>query len=552
MREVTSVFMTPAGFVSPVHEGKVPDASLPCLVDSPPPSPEVPPPTSASSKKEVKLKDLKKEKSSKSKKDKKISEKDLKKLKSSKKEKENKENAVSKHEKSLTSSSSSKKDHGSSHKSSKSEKSMKADESVRQKSKSEKMKLKAQKEDLRKMKDTFKLSSKLKAKFKHSGGSGSSSHVKSSKLSSKKFKASKPPKIKHLKVERTKMVELPPISPPPEPAPPKEIVFEHKVPLIEPKDVSKDMLDDFMEEDELDFREESPERLVIDDSLETQARQERESRLEVIDECIDAVIRRGEQESDVENKAMDDTINSVVKGPNMLLKRLEPKDIYDFTDTSDGSSLSSSDDIAPHSPVPSKKEKKTKSSDSPKRSKKDKEKRKKKESRSRSPNPYASPKSQKSSFMLRVEDRTPSPILKDDLLSSDGSTPSSSPRSSTFFDHSPPAPAPTLLSNVPSLPPPFVPGSSYTSSPFTPMRNLPCHTNPNFPTPPLFVNNSKSESGSTFQNIQPLNLAKSGPSSLKSSPEKMDTSLPVKTENSDLIKKAANIIDKVWFLLYFA
>ncbi|KAG8189598.1 hypothetical protein JTE90_018955 [Oedothorax gibbosus] len=548
MREVTSVFMTPAGFVSPIHEGKVPDASLPCLVDSPPPSPEGPSNLfiSSSSKKDLKPKESKKEKSSKSKKDKKVSEKDLKKLKSSKKEKENKENAVSKHEKSLTSSGS-KKDHSSSHKSSKAEKSMKSDESVRQKSKSEKMKLKAHKDDLRKVKDTFKLSSKLKAKFKHSGGSGSSSHIKSSKLSSKKLKASKLSKIKHLKqLEKSKVVELlpRPVTPPPAPPPPpKEIVFEPKVPLMEPKEVSEEMLDDFMEEDELDFREESPERLVIDDSLETQARQERESRLEVIDECIDAVIRRGEEESAEDNRAMDESINNVARGPNMLAKKLEPKDIYDFTDTSGGSSLSSDEDIASHSP-PSKKEKKTKSSDSPKRSKKDKKK-KNKESRSKSPNPYTSPKSQKSGFALRVEDRTPSPILKDDLLSSDGSTPSSSPRSSTFYDHSPTrVSSPPSLSHVPTLPPaPFVPvGSSFSSSPFAPMRNLPCQTNP-FPTPPLFTN-AKSESGSTFQNVQPLNLAKSGPSSLKSSPEKIEPSSTGKTENSDLIKKAVNFIDK--------
>ncbi|GFU29408.1 transcription initiation factor TFIID subunit 3 [Nephila pilipes] len=558
MREVTSVFMTPSGFISPVHEGKTAEASLPCLVDSPPPTPEQPSHTftPVSSKKDSKFKDIKKDKS-KSKKDKEASKKDVKKVKSSKKEKENKENAVGKHEKSVTSSSSSKKEHCSSHKSTKLEKSMKSDDSVRPKSKSDRMKLKAQKDEFRKVKESFKLS-KMKAKLKHSGGSSSSSHIKSSKLSSsKKLKAARVAKsIKHFKGERMKSAEPEPV-PPPEPVLPKVIPVEPKPPPVEVK-VEKEIIDEPMEVDELDFREESPEsRLVIDDSLETQARQERESRLEVIDECIEAVIRRGEEESEVENKAMDETINSVVRGPPVM-KKLEPKDIYDFTDTSDSSSLSSCD-MTPHSPIQTsiKKEKKTsdsnkRSSESPKRSKKDKNKKKgSKDSRPKSPTPYSSPKSQKSSsFMLKVEDRTPSPILKDDLLSSDGSTPSSSPRSNSFFDHSPQPSshvhAPPLLSHVPPLPPPLVPGSSYTSSPFAPMRTLPCHTNPHFPTPPLFVTPSKTESGNSFQNM-PLNLAKSGPSSQKSSPEKLETNTShssVKTDNSDLIKKAANIIDK--------
>ncbi|GBM95501.1 Transcription initiation factor TFIID subunit 3 [Araneus ventricosus] len=554
MREVTSVFMTPTGFISPIHEGKSAEASLPCLVDSPPPTPEQPSHsfTPVSSKKDAKVKDVKKDKS-KSKKDKETSKKDLKKLKSSKKEKENKENAVSKHEKSVTSTSGSKKEHTSSHKSAKVDKSMKSDDPVRQKSKSDKMKLKAQKDELRKIKESFKLS-KMKAKLKHTGGSSSSSHIKSPKLSSsKKLKAARVAKsVKHFKGERNKSVEPEPALPSPVPVLPKEIPVEQKPPPVEPK-VEKEVVEEPMEEEELDFREESPEsRLVIDDSLETQARQERESRLEVIDECIEAVIRRGEEESEVENKAMDETINSVVRGP--VVKKLEPKDIYDFTDTSDSSSLSSCD-MTPHSPIqaPVKKEKKTsesakKSSESPKRSKKDKSKKKaSKDSKVKSP--YSSPKSQKSSsFMLKVEDRTPSPLLRDDLLSDEGSTPSSSPRSNSFFDQSPQAPshahAPPLLTHVPPLPPPLVPGSSYTSSPFAPMRSL--HTNPHFPTPPLFVTPSKSEGGNSFQNM-PLNLAKSGPSSQKSSPEKFESNVThstVKSENSDIIKKAANIIDK--------
>jgi len=108
MREVTSVFMTAAGFISPVHEGKTADTSLPCLVDSPPPTPEFPSPShsAAPTKKDSKNKDVKKDKSSKPKKDK-DGKKDIKKLKSSKKEKENKENAVSKHDRAMTASSSS-------------------------------------------------------------------------------------------------------------------------------------------------------------------------------------------------------------------------------------------------------------------------------------------------------------------------------------------------------------------------------------------------------------------------------------------------------------
>ncbi|GIY13106.1 transcription initiation factor TFIID subunit 3 [Caerostris extrusa] len=548
MKEVSSVFLTPTGFISPVHEGKVAESSLPCLVDSPPPTPENP---THSGKKDVKLKDSKKDKS-KSKKE--GNKKDVKKIKSSKKEKENKENAVGKHEKLVTTSSSSKKEHSTSHKTAKVDKSVKSDEPIRQKSKSDKMKLKSQKDEIRKIKESFK-HSKMKAKLKHSGGSSSSSHIKSSKLScSKKLKAAKLAKsLKHLKDARNKSVEPEPDLPSPSPVPelPKEIPVEEKLPVEIPKVMETEIIDEPVEEEELDFNQESPEsRLVIDDSLETQARQERESRLEVIDECIEAVIRRGEEESEIGNRAMDDTINSVVRGP--VTKKLDKKDIYEFNDTSDSSSLSSCD-MPPHFPISLKKEKKTvdtnkKPSESPKRSKKDNKKKGNKDSKAKSPTPYSTPpRSQKSSFMLKVDDRTPSPILRDDLLSSDGSTPGSSPRSSTFFDHSPPSHihAPPLLSQIPSLPSPLVPPSStFTSSPFAPIR--PCHTNPHFPTPPLFVTPNKSESGTSFQNM-PLNLAKSGPSSQKSSPEKTESTTAhstVKSENSDLIKKAANIMDK--------
>lgn len=563
MREVTSVFMTAAGFISPIHEGKTAEATLPCLVDSPPPTPEFPSPShsSVATKKDTKNKDVKKDKSSKLKKDK-DAKKDIKKLKSSKKEKENKENAVSKHDKAMTSSSSAsiKKDH-SSHKSSKSEKSSKLDD-VRQKSKSDKAKLKARKEELHK-KDGLKLM-KLKAKMKHTGTSSSSS-LKSSKLSSsKKFKSARVPKpYKNFnKSEKIKPAQTSPVkSPPPVPVVPKEPPVEIKAPVVEPI-VEKQIKEEPINREELSFREESPEsRLVIDDSLETQARQERESRLEVIDECIEAVIRRGEEESEVEaektHKAMDETINAVARGPQV--KKIEPKDIYDFTDTSDESSLSSCD-IPPHSPVhlPPKKEKKTtdmkKSSESPKKNKsKDKQKKKPgKEPKAKSPSPFSPPKTQKPQFILKVEDRTPSPppSLKDDLLSSDGSTPSSSPPHNTFLEHSPQRPGHAhntpMLSHIPSpMAPSFipmpVPASGYTTNPFTPMRPLPLQSP--FPTPPLFVTPGKTESGASFQNMQPLNLAKSGPSSLKSSPDKPE--VPSKTENSDLIKKAVNLLDKV-------
>ncbi|KFM60789.1 hypothetical protein X975_13639, partial [Stegodyphus mimosarum] len=565
MREVTSVFMTPSGFISPVHEGKSADPSLPCLVDSPPPTPELPS-HSSSSKKDVKFKDIRKEKSSKPKKDKDINKKDLKKLKASKKEKENKENAVGKHDKLVTSSSSSKKEHtSSSHKSGKSDKSIKSEDSVRQKSKSDKVKLKSRKDEMHKMKDSFKLS-KIKAKLKHSGAS-SSSTMKSSKLaSSKKFKSARVPKaIKNLKKENAKLIVPQPAPSLPTTVIPNELPVDLKPAITEPK-VEKEVKAEFIETEELSFREESPEpRLVIDDSIETQARQERESRLEVIDECIESVIRQSEVEVEKTHKAMDETINAVVRGP--AVKKLEPKDIYDFTDTSDSSSLSSCD-LIPHSPihVPVKKEKKSaeskKSSGSPKRTKgKDKQKKKGgRDSKAKSPTPYASPKNQKSSFMLKVDDRTPSPIpLKDDLLSSEGSTPSPSPQHNTFFDHTPQVQShihpPPLLSQIPSMISPFMPmpvsGSGYPQSPFSSMRPLPCHmqTNPHFPTPPLFVTPSKSENSPTFQNIQPLNLAKPGPST-KGSPEKtfesgLISQSSLKPESSDIIKKAANILDKM-------
>lgn len=567
MREVTSVFMTAAGFISPVHEGKTAEASLPCLVDSPPPSPEFPSPShsAVSSKKDSKNKEIKKEKSSKPKKDKE-SKKDLKKLKS-KKEKENKENAVSKHEKAMTSSSSTsvKKDHGS-HKSSKSEKSSKSDD-VRQKVKSaDKAKIKARKEELHKVKE-FKLM-KLKAKMKHSGSS--SSGLKASKLSSsKKFKSGRVHKpYKNFKGDKVKLPSSSPIkSLPPAPVILKEPPVEIKIPVIEPiieKQIDEDSLD---RDDDLSFREESPEsRLVIDDSIETQARQERESRLEVIDECIEAVIRRGEEESEFEtektHKAMDETINSVVRGPAM--KKLEPKDIYDFTDTSDDSSISSCDIPLPQSPAPvtPKKEKKSpeskKSSDSPKKVKnKDKQKKKASKEKNKSPSPYSPPKVQKQ-FSLKVDDRTPSPppTLKDDLLSSDASTPSSSPTHNVFLEHSPQRSGhmpPSILSHMSPLSSTFIPmpgsGSGYSTNPFTPMRSLPCHMQTHFPTPPLFVTPSKTESSTSFQNIQPLNLAKSGPSSLKSSPDK-SFEVALKSESPDLIKKAASLIDKVCFYCY--
>lgn len=566
MREVTSVFMTAAGFISPVHEGKTAEPSLPCLVDSPPPTPEFPSPShsAVSLKKDTKNKDVKKDKSSKPKKDKE-SKKDIKKVKSSKKEKENKENAVSKHEKAMTLSSSSsvKKEH-SSHKSSKSEKSSKFDDARQKVKSSDKAKIKARKEELHKMKESFKLI-KLKSKMKHTGGS--SSGLKSSKLSSsKKFKSGKVPKpYKNFKNDKVKLAQSSPIKSPPVPPLPKEPPIEIKTPIFEPV-IEKPPKEELLDSEELSFREESPEsRLVIDDSLETQARQERESRLEVIDECIEAVIRRGEEESEVEaektHKEMDETINEVARGPP--IKKLEPKDIYDFTDTSNDSSLSSSDIGPPHSPIPipPKKEKKTpenkKSADSPKKNKnKDKQKKKGgKEPKAKSPSPYSPPKSQKQ-FVLKVDDRTPSPppTLKDDLLSSDASTPSSSPPHNTFLEHSPQRqghlPPPSLLSHMSSpLSSSFIPmppgsGAGYSTNPFTPMRNLPCHMQSHFPTPPLFVTPTKTETSASFQNMQPLNLAKSGPSSLKSSPDKIFEPA-VKTETTDLVKKATNIIEKV-------
>lgn len=564
MREVTSVFMTAAGFISPIHEGKTAEASLPCLVDSPPPTPEFPSPShSIVSKKESKSKDVKKEKSSKPKKDKE-SKKDPKKLKSSKKEKENKENAVSKHEKAMTSSSSTsiKKEH-SSHKSSKSDKSSKFDDG-RQKVKGDKAKIKARKEELHKMKDSYKLL-KLKSKMKHTGSSAS--NLKSSKLSSsKKFKSGRVPKpYKNFKNDKVKAAQSSPIKTPPVPVAPKEPPVEIKAPVVIEHPIEKlpKEEEEEMDADDLSYREESPEsRLVIDDSLETQARQERESRLEGIDECIETVIRRGEEESEVEvektHKAMDETINSVVRGP--VVKKLEPKDIYDFTDTSNDSSLSSSDIAPSHSPVhmPPKKEKKSpeskKSSDNPKKSK-SKEKQKKKagkEPKVKSPSPYSPPKTHKQ-FVLKVDDRTPSPppTLKDDLLSSDASTPSSSPPHNTFLEHSPQRqghiPPPSLLSHMSPLSSSFIPmpgaGAGYSTNPFTPMRSLPNPMQSHFPTPPLFVA-PKAESSTSFQNIQPLNLAKSGPSSLKSSPDK-SFEPTLKPENSDLVKKAVNIIEKV-------
>lgn len=565
MREVTSVFMTAAGFISPVHEGKTAESSLPCLVDSPPPTPEFPSPShsAVSTKKDTKNKDVKKDKGSKPKKDKE-SKKDIKKVKSSKKEKENKENAVSKHEKAMTSSSSSsiKKEH-SSHKSSKSEKNSKFDDARQKVKSSDKAKVKARKEELHKMKESLKLI-KLKSKMKHTGTSSSS--LKSSKMSSsKKFKSARIPKpFKNFKGDKVKSAQSSPIKSPPVPVVPKEPPIEIKTPVIEPV-IERPLKEEPLDTEELSFREESPEsRLVIDDSLETQARQERESRLEVIDECIEAVIRRGEEESEVEtektHKAMDETINAVVRGPP--IKKLERKDIYDFTDTSNNSSLSSCDIAPPHSPIhmPPKKEKKTpeskKSSDSPKKNK-NKEKQKKKgtkEPKVKSPSPYSPPKSHKQ-FVLKVDDRTPSPppTLKDDLLSSDASTPSSSPPHNTFLEHSPQQqghiPPPSLLSHMSSPLSSFIPmppsGAGYSTNPFTPMRSLPLPMQSHFPTPPLFVT-PKAESSASFQNIQPLNLAKSGPSSLKSSPDK-PFEPTFKQENSDLVKKAVNIIEKSKF-----
>uniref|UniRef100_A0A131Y4Z7 Putative transcription initiation factor tfiid subunit 3 n=1 Tax=Ixodes ricinus TaxID=34613 RepID=A0A131Y4Z7_IXORI len=89
--------------------------------------------------------------------------------------------------------------------------------------------------------------------------------------------------------------------------------------------------DDDPYKDETPSREESPEpRLVIDDSPETVSKQERESRLADIDQCIDAVVQKAREESRLEEKR-EIALEAAMHGA--LPRKLDTRDVYDFTDS---------------------------------------------------------------------------------------------------------------------------------------------------------------------------------------------------------------------------
>lgn len=408
MREVTSVFMTPSGFISPAREGKLPEPCAPSpFIGTVSPSLALDSDSSDSlpiPHKEVKLKELKK--SFKLKKD----NKDGKKSKASKKD--NKENANAKKgpcssllffplptkkssssnpmlklKKKLTKGIKFSKEGGSKGTKIKSSK-IKSKEGKSKEGKSKEGKSKEGKNKEGKIKEGKSKdgSSKSKSKSKNKG-TGSSGPMGLPGLSPKAGRGKSPSKAKSpggskaSKAEKKKAAAVteplppppflfapgpsptpPPAPPPPPPAPILAPASPPPLPLLLPPTVTPSMLssmtplqvmackaeeersklnaatlqeggivDDDPYIDDNPSREETPEpRLVIDDSPETLSKQEKESRLADIELCIDAVIQKAREESRLEEKR-ESALEVAMHGA--LPRKLEPRDVYDFTDS---------------------------------------------------------------------------------------------------------------------------------------------------------------------------------------------------------------------------
>ncbi|KAH9383290.1 hypothetical protein HPB48_024410 [Haemaphysalis longicornis] len=324
MREVTSVFMTPSGFISPAREGKLPEPSAPSsFIKTLPPgmafdsdsSDSIPIPH-----KEVKLKELKK--TAKVKKE----GKDGKKAKASKKD--NKENANIKKAATLFGPFMSKK-------------SSSCNPMLKIKKKLTKG-LKLSKDGS--SSKIAKIKSKSKSKNKGAKSPSTSGLMAVAGLTPKPVKvkslnkSKSPSGSKMSKAEKKKLAAAlaaePAIpfvfTPLPAPTPPAEEERSKLNAAAAAAATGQAPVDEDPYADEPLSREESPEpRLVIDDSPETLSKQEKESRLADIELCIDAVIQKAREESRLEEKR--ETLEAAMSG--MLNRKLEPRDVYDFTDS---------------------------------------------------------------------------------------------------------------------------------------------------------------------------------------------------------------------------
>ncbi|XP_067129011.1 transcription initiation factor TFIID subunit 3 isoform X2 [Centruroides vittatus] len=533
MREVTSVFMTSSGLISPACEGRLPDASIPPEMDSPLHTLETRIDALDGISCGNRDRMLKKEKSKKMK-DFHAKKESKKKLKPSKKEKENKGNVLLKSEKivnviaeidevkkTISEDISQKK---------KLLKCQKNEDDKPLKVKNDKFKQKEEKKN----KESTK-SIKTKNKLKNSSINKFTSipkSPKSLKVPKSPSRAKSPVASKTLKpIKSPVSTSLKPLVNTPIKEEPVPLPLSHSFKTeAEEKEKFTPVYDELDES-----REESPEpRLVIDDSAEAQARQEKECRMAVLDECIDAVIQRAMVESEKSAKendrAMNETIDEVVR--NSTIKKTEPRDIYDFTDSSNSSPPLSPKNPEMGSPIIRNKKEKVKTPDNISTSAneivkkgKSKDKTKKKPvSKSKVPSTLSSPKTNKTPTPVPIQSPTEkkTPTLttpeRKEIVEIDDDFPviSTSPLKST--------PPPQCQLPPPALSPfsssPFISASPHTVNPFSsyssPFSTIPAQfpSRVAFPTPPLFVPH-RSEISTPFfpapPSPQPLNLAMSGP-----------------------------------------
>ncbi|XP_076343932.1 TBP-associated factor 3 [Tachypleus tridentatus] len=554
MRELATVFMTSAGLIMPARDGHIPNSCLPSKeVESRPASPESWAEKSECSifkQKAIKIKEIKKDKDKpvKSKKDiSGILKKESKKIKLSKKD--NKENSQTKSSKQLpglklhhqqTHIKKEGKEGGSAKFKKKTKPSIEGNKSP--KGKSEKVK---NKEDKPKIKTSSKPS---KPKNKPPKVITSVTAVVSSPLSPPSVKSLKsvsgqksPVSLSASKSEKSGLSSLP------APKSPHTAAIDV---AVKNESVGGNQSNKF------EFDQDSPpgspdSRLVIDDSVEVQAQHEMESRLAVLDDCIDAVIQRAREETEkqtVKNyKAIDDTIEDVIRSS---VKKSEPKDVYDFTDDSLDSSppTPKTPDVLETSGFRFKKEKvKTEEPsklisgpEEQKTKSKDKSKKKSvKDSKCKSLTPLSplikpqKPLPSKTPDNIKESSSNSIKTVKTELEGhSDNDC---SPFSSiTGFPSLPPAPQRYLPQHTFGClppPPPFIPSSAPYPSPntasatfnsvipsFFPLNSQMSPTS-SFPTPPLFGSSTKLDCASS----QPLNLAMSGPYATTKTPaEKKD------------------------------
>ncbi|CAN7989051.1 unnamed protein product [Ixodes hexagonus] len=382
MREVTSVFMTPSGFISPAREGKLPEPSAPSafigalspgMASDSDSSDSLPIPH-----KEVKVKELKKtlklKKDGKDSKKGKANKKDNKENASVKKglffplptKKSSSSNPMLKIKKKLTKGLKFSKEGSSKGVKIKSSKS-KSKESKNKEGKVKEGKPKEGKSKEGKGKDGSKSKSKSKIKGPpggaHGGLPGLSPKAKRVKSPSKAksatgSKGSKGDKKKPAVGTSEPSAAVPFLfSPGPSPAPAEE----ERNKLNAQEGVAAD---DYPYKDETPSREESPEpRLVIDDSPETLSKQERESRLADIEQCIDAVIQKAREESHLEEKR-EMALEAAMHG-GALPRKLDTRDVYDFTDSDSSRPPTPKTPDLAGSPLPPKKESRDDSSPEP-------------------------------------------------------------------------------------------------------------------------------------------------------------------------------------------